>query len=149
MNEENLIEKVFKFELSPNNPMRGSGELFECESCYCEYEQPEVVMMPDCRHELCIHCFKAYLETKVLQGSNCILAKCPNQKCENIVPDVIFKQLLDSRLYEKYEKYCYESYVNLNRLAKWCPGKTCQQVIEVRVDKPVDCFCECGENFCF
>lgn len=54
-----------------------------------------------------------------------MLAKCPNQKCENIVPDIIFKHLIDPKLYEKYEKYCYESYVNLTKLAKWCPGKTC------------------------
>lgn len=64
-NEENLIEKLFKFDIQTDAPMRAEGEYFMCESCYCEYDQSEVVMMPDCAHELCIHCFKAYLEMKV------------------------------------------------------------------------------------
>jgi hypothetical protein len=148
-NENDLIQTLFKFELHANVYMRAELELFMCESCYCEYEQPEVVTMPDCGHELCSECFKAYLEMRVQQGAECMLAKCPNQKCENIVPDTIFKQLLEPNLWQKYDRYCFESYVNLSKLHKWCPGKKCQQVIEVKAAKQIDCFCECGENFCF
>lgn len=52
-------------------------------------------------------------------------------------------------LYEKYEKYNFESFVNLSKHDKWCPGRSCHMIIEVKKEQPVDCFCECGENFCF
>jgi hypothetical protein len=44
-----------------------------------------------------------------------LLAKCPDQKCENIVSDEIFKRVLDPKLFEKFDKYAFESFVNLSK----------------------------------
>ena len=77
-NVDDLVPTTFKFEIqtadnkgaskmssSINNEEMADEELFLCESCYCEYEEPEVITMPDCAHKLCSYCFQAYLEMKL------------------------------------------------------------------------------------
>lgn len=39
--------------------------------------------------------------------------------------------------------------MNLSKQSKWCPGKQCDRVIETKYGRAIDCFCDCGENFCF
>jgi len=109
MNETDLIARVLKFDAHDAEMSEGG---FTCESCYYEVEPVDIVFMPDCHHALCSECFSVYLVTKINQGADCFQAKCPNQKCENIVPPDIFKKLVDRKLFDKYDKYCYESVVN-------------------------------------
>lgn len=83
-----------------------------------------------------------------VSAQDCHLTKCPNQECENIVPDTIFKKLLEEEKFDKYEKFAFP-FVKNNKLMKWCPGKNCEKVLEVKENDEVECFCECGEAFCF
>lgn len=124
-NQDDHLTNLFKFDLQKDVPMLAEGEYFMCGSCYCEYEQEEVVTMPDCSHQLCTYCFTAYVETKVKQGAEAFLTKCPEQKCENIVSEDIFKRLLSAEMFDKFEKYSYETYIDRSGQMKWCPGKTC------------------------
>ena len=32
---------------------------------------------------------------------------------------------------------------------KWCPGKHCNKVVEVKTDEAIEINCQCGEVFCF
>jgi hypothetical protein len=73
---DNSISSVFNFDFE--SAMYKESEVFMCESCYCEYDTTDVVTMADCYHQLCAYCFKAYLEQKVSQGPDCLLAPCPD-----------------------------------------------------------------------
>lgn len=119
-------DNAFVFE---DPPVDKEGGDFLCESCYGEYEPKEVITMPDCGHKLCEYCFTAMLEHKMSTGPESLLTKCPEQKCTNTVPQNIFKELVSPELFEKYEKYSIQSFVDLSANAKWCPGKECEWVI--------------------
>lgn len=50
INQDDFLQKTFKFELGADAQMLAEGEYFMCESCYEEYEPEDVVTMPDCCH---------------------------------------------------------------------------------------------------
>jgi hypothetical protein len=50
-NIDDPIPTLFKFEMIENAFM-AHDELM-CESCYCEYEQEDIITMSDCGHKLC------------------------------------------------------------------------------------------------
>ena len=78
-----------------------------------------------------------------------ITAKCPDYKCYNIIPGWLFKKLLDAEDYKKYEHFFNNSFIDLNKRLKWCPGAGCEKVIESKLGEIVDVLCECGNAFCF
>jgi len=41
-------------------------------------------------------------------------------------------------MFNKFLKFEYESFVNLSKRAKWCPGKQCEYIIETEKGKPID-----------
>lgn len=71
-----------------------------CPCCYCESDS--WVSISSCGHFLCQDCYTGYLISKVNDGQECVFAICPDQKCNMIVPDKLFRQLIDSIIYKKY-----------------------------------------------
>jgi len=47
-----------------------------------------------CNHWFCKSCYVEYLQAKVADGPSCIMTKCPEYKCQNVLTDVVFKNLL-------------------------------------------------------
>ena len=94
--------------------------------------------MPDCGHRLCDECFAGYCQSKLTTGPEVINSKCPDQKCNNIIPERIFKQLLSHEDFIKYKKYITDSFIDLNKNIKWCPGKDCNMVCESKLGEVVD-----------
>ena len=124
-------------------------EEFCCECCYCEAEPHEIVEMSDCGHRLCIDCFGDYCKTKLDAGKEVVNTKCPDQKCGNLVPERIFKQLLSFEDFAKFKKFFANSFVETNTRMKWCPGNDCSMVFESKLGEVVDIVCDCGTSFCF
>lgn len=54
---------------------------------------------------LCRECFAGYLISKVGDGAECVFAKCPDAKCNFIVPDSLFMELLSPDLVQKYKYF--------------------------------------------
>ena len=49
----------------------------------------------------------------------------------------------------KYKQYFTNSFIDLNKNIKWCPGKDCGMVCESKLGEVVDIQCTCGTSFCF
>ena len=111
---------------------------FTCTCCFCPAEPHEIVQMPDCGHRLCDECFAGYLQTKLSSGPEVVNSLCPDQKCRNIIPERIFKQLLNHEEFVKYKQFYTSSFIDLNKNIKWCPGKNCTMVCESKLGEVVD-----------
>ena len=54
--------------------------------------------MEDCGHTLCRDCFTGYLVSKLKDGAECVFTICPDEKCNMIVPDLLFNALLSPNM---------------------------------------------------
>lgn len=106
--------------------------------------------MSDCGHFLCRDCYSDYLSSQLTQGPDCIYTICPCAPCKLIVPNALFKEALSPVNYERFNYYYTKSFVDINKRAKWCPGKGCKVAFEYPSMKQCDIVCEeCGTDWCF
>ena len=133
-----------------------------CGICYCEFDEDDEEMKVDqlcCGHQYNVVCWKYYLKEKVQsEGPGCVFAKCPQLRCNVVVPHSLFlKYLVDGpdpengiNYYDKYMDWHAQQFTNSNVNFKWCPAKNCGRVIEkfeYTLKKSVTC--HCGNSFCY
>lgn len=87
--------------------------------------------------------------TAVNDGKLCIVSRCPGFKCPILVPDKTFKNLTASDVFERHQSYLLRSYVEDNRLLRWCPGQRCTLAVRVFNTSLLSVKCRCGHSFCF
>ena len=85
----------------------------------------------------------------MLLGPQVVLTICPVSPCTLIVSDEIFKTLLSSDSYKKYQEYFKGSFVSINGLNRNCPAPNCKNVVMHQSMKQADIICKCGNDFCF
>lgn len=146
---EDYIQETFGFELGTNEVPTGDVEVL-CPVCFCDYPLGEFIFLNDCGHGLCTYCYTGYLQSKVGDGVEAVLSVCPDQKCNNIVPERLFRQLVEAEQYERYEDFLLKSFVDLSKQAKWCPGRDCSMAVEYKKAEAIDVKCvKCEKAFCF
>jgi len=128
LDNPNIIKELFMYDPDVSKPTYDAEWLCGC--CFCPAEPHEVIRMDDCGHMLCNECFEQYLLSKLSDGPEVVFTICPDEKCNNIVPEKIFKQLLPEDKYKRYMEFLFKSYVEINKHAKWCPGNDCKRVCE-------------------
>ena len=104
-----------------------------------------------CRHAFCQECWRGYLRVKVEEGPDCIFAKCPMPKCGEVVTQEVYQRILGPSkpaLYAKYEQYLLQSFVDLSKNLRWCPGAQCGLVVK-GTGATGAVRCDCGARFCF
>ncbi|XP_057341285.1 E3 ubiquitin-protein ligase arih1-like [Microplitis mediator] len=124
-----------------------------------ESEDCEICLVPlscnlmtgmECGHRFCTDCWDSYLSTKIIEQGECQSITCPAHKCDIIVDDeTAMNYIKDFNVKTKYQHLITNSYVESDRLLKWCETPDCNHAIKVSyVDfKPVTC--HCGRTFCF
>lgn len=110
----------------------------------------------ECGHRFCTQCWGEYLTTKIMEEGLGQSIACAAHACDILVDDVTVMRLLtDHRVKLKYQHLITNSFVECNRLLRWCPSADCTYAVKVQyVDaRPVICKCthmfcfECGENW--
>ena len=104
-----------------------------------------------CRHAFCRECWRGYLRVKVEDGPDCIFAKCPMPKCGEVVTQEVYQRILgasNADLYRKYERFLLQSFVDLSKNLRWCPGHGCDLAIK-GTGATGAVKCDCGARFCF
>jgi ariadne-1 len=82
---------------------------------------------------------RIYLEKKIIKSITDIL-----------VDDATVMSLLsDSRVRTKYQQLITNSFVECNRLLRWCPSADCSYAIKVQYVEARPVECKCGHIFCF
>ena len=120
-----------------------------CPCCYCDVEESDAMIIADCGHGLCTECFEGYCKAQIASGPDCVLATCPDQECQMILPTIIFQKSVETLELVRYKTYLQDSIVEVSNYTKWCPGRNCKMICETKFAHPIDVTCTCGESFCY
>ena len=122
-------------------------------SCYSEKPSNEFYSLA-CNHKHCLTCWQLYFQSCLANTTNVTKISCPSN-CNQILDDDEALRLLkgDERLSKRYEQVMINSYVDTNRLTKWCPGNSCSTLVRI-TSCLTDCTqmisCDvCKTTFCF
>ncbi|CAL2036080.1 unnamed protein product [Caenorhabditis brenneri] len=123
----------------------GSGDTApptECQICCMDGEELSGLA---CNHLACNDCWKCYLQSKIKEGQSEI--QCMASDCKLLLEDeTVLKYIKDA---ESYRKVLVNSYVETNKMLRWCPGKNCGKAVKVAgLDRNM-IICPCGSRFCF
>ncbi|CAI4223155.1 unnamed protein product [Auanema sp. JU1783] len=102
-----------------------------------------------CNHWCCSSCWETYLNTKILSDNSadiqCFAYDCPLLIEDEKVLSYISRE--DVRM--AYHRLITNSFVESNRLIKWCPGPDCGKAIKVSQAEARPVQCTCNMCFCF
>jgi len=145
--------KIFKEAqvLSPYRyikPGNSSKSLRECGLCCLSLPLEMVFTGLDCGHFYCTECWIEYLTTKIMDEGASQMIECPG--CNIVVDDqTVMKLITDPMVKEKYQHLITNSFVQCNRLLRWCPSPGCTNVIKVEHVEARPVKCKCSHEFCF
>lgn len=121
----------------------------ECEICLMNLPTSMMTGL-ECGHRFCTQCWTEYLTTKIIEEGMGQTISCAAHGCDILVDDATVMRLItDPKVKLKYQHLITNSFVECNRLLRWCPSPDCSNVVKVQyVDaRPVKC--SCGHSFCF
>ncbi|XP_029420923.1 E3 ubiquitin-protein ligase ARIH1 isoform X2 [Nannospalax galili] len=104
----------------------------------------------ECGHKFCMQCWSEYLTTKIMEEGMGQTISCPAHGCDILVDDnTVMRLITDSKVKLKYQHLITNSFVECNRLLKWCPAPDCHHVVKVQYPDAKPVRCKCGRQFCF
>ncbi|KAL3621210.1 putative E3 ubiquitin-protein ligase ari2 [Castilleja foliolosa] len=106
----------------------------------------------ECEHCFCNNCWTKHFIVKINEGQSKRI-RCMAHKCNSICDEDIIRKLVSVQhpdLAEKFERFLLESYIEDNKMVKWCPSVPhCGNAIRVGKDECCEVECSCGMQFCF
>ncbi|KAI5070805.1 hypothetical protein GOP47_0015148 [Adiantum capillus-veneris] len=125
------------------------GEM-ECRICL-EYHPIKMMQATACcDHLFCLSCWGGYAHTSISEGPGCLSLRCPIPGCNAAVGDNLILSVASQEDKKKYRRYILRSFVEANKMVKWCPAPRCENAIEFTSESGVhDVACACGHNFCW
>ncbi|XP_014667940.1 PREDICTED: E3 ubiquitin-protein ligase arih1l-like, partial [Priapulus caudatus] len=136
-----------------------------CEICLCNMHPSEIIkpatrsseeispaMMTglECGHRFCSTCWCGYLTTKIMEEGMGQTIECAAHACDILVDDATVMRLVtDSKVRLKYQHLITNSFVECNRLMRWCPAPECNNVIKASYPDARPVTCTCTHTFCF
>ncbi|KAJ0252089.1 E3 ubiquitin-protein ligase ARI1 [Hirschfeldia incana] len=128
-----------------------SSSNMSCDVCLEDVLGDQMKRM-DCGHCFCNTCWTEHFTVQINEGQSkrirCMAHKC-NAICdEDVVRNLVSKKRPD--LAEKFDRFLVESYIEDNKMVKWCPSTPhCGNAIRAEDDKLCEVECSCGLQFCF
>ncbi|CAG5099484.1 Similar to arih1: E3 ubiquitin-protein ligase arih1 (Xenopus laevis) [Cotesia congregata] len=104
----------------------------------------------ECGHRFCTACWGEYLTTKIMEEGVGQTIACAAHACDILVDDASVMRLIrDSKVKLKYQHLITNSFVECNRLLRWCPSPDCNSAIKVQYVESKPVTCKCSHTFCF
>uniref|UniRef100_A0A6M2DJA0 RBR-type E3 ubiquitin transferase n=1 Tax=Xenopsylla cheopis TaxID=163159 RepID=A0A6M2DJA0_XENCH len=121
----------------------------ECEICFTVL--PSTMMTGlECGHRFCTQCWAEYLTTKIMEEGLGQTIACAAHACDILVDDATVMRLVrEPRVKLKYQHLITNSFVECNRLLRWCPSPDCSNAIKVQYVEARPVTCRCRHVFCF
>ncbi|KAK8564405.1 hypothetical protein V6N13_005370 [Hibiscus sabdariffa] len=131
--------------------LMSSSSAAMCDICMEELPGDKMTKM-DCGHAFCNDCWTEHFVVKINEGQSKRI-RCMAHKCNAICDEAVVRNLVGKRhpdLAEKFDRFLLESYIEDNRMVKWCPSTPhCGNAIRVEDDEFCEVECSCGVQFCF
>jgi len=125
-----------------------STDVLECEIC-CHSLPKSMMTGLECGHLYCTSCWTEYLTTKIMDEGASQMIECPGN-CKIVVNDqTVMTLITDPRVKLKYQHLITNSFVQCNRLLRWCPSPDCNNAVKVQHVEAKPVKCRCGHSFCF
>ncbi|KAK9286988.1 hypothetical protein L1049_015396 [Liquidambar formosana] len=122
-----------------------------CDICIEDVSSDKATRM-DCGHCFCNSCWTEHFIVKINEGQSRRI-KCMAHRCNAICDEAVVRNLVSKSnpdLAEKFERFLLESYIEDNKMVKWCPSAPhCGNAIRVEEDEFCEVECSCGLQFCF
>mmetsp|Transcript_31805 Transcript_31805/g.70077 ORF Transcript_31805/g.70077 Transcript_31805/m.70077 type:complete len:376 (+) Transcript_31805:76-1203(+) len=99
-----------------------------------------------CGHSFCRACFSTYLTSQVGDGQACVIARCPEFKCAQLVTQAVFWGFLQTEAREQYDRYFVRNFIETCKNMKYCPAPDCGKIAAGSGITTVKC--HCGHPFC-
>ncbi|XP_055676844.1 E3 ubiquitin-protein ligase ariadne-1 [Lutzomyia longipalpis] len=132
-----------------NKPKVKRSGTEECEVCFSQFP-PSMMTGLECGHRFCTTCWGEYLTTKIMEEGLGQSIACAAHGCDILVDDeTVMRLVSDSRVKLKYQHLITNSFVECNRLLRWCPSADCTYAIKVNYVDPRPVCCKCKHVFCF
>ncbi len=121
----------------------------ECDICFLTL-YPSMMTGLACGHNYCTSCWTEYLTTKIMDEGESQSIECPGSRCKILVDDqTVMKLVKDQKVRLKYQHLITNSFVECNRLMRWCSAPDCNFAARVRTVEARPVKCRCGHIFCF
>jgi len=134
--------------LKSSRPGSGNNSVLECEIC-CLSLPRQMMTGLECGHLFCTQCWTDYLTTKIVDEGASQMIECPGS-CNIVVDDqTVMTLITDPRVKLKYQHLITNSFVQCNRLLRWCPSPDCSNAIKVQHVEARPVKCKCSHVFCF
>jgi len=137
--------------IHPKPPKLKSGSI-ECQVCMDDVDISNVFSL-ECGHQTtCNPCWVDYLKDGA-RTKECVHLPCPAYKCNVIIREEYWKKFLADKypsLWERYQKFCRENFVECSKDFAFCPGKNCEMIYSssAGIAKEMECK-KCGLHFCW
>uniref|UniRef100_A0A2P2JJZ6 RBR-type E3 ubiquitin transferase n=2 Tax=Rhizophora mucronata TaxID=61149 RepID=A0A2P2JJZ6_RHIMU len=128
-----------------------SPSMVSCDICTEDVSCDKATRM-DCSHSFCNDCWTKHFIVKINEGQSRRI-RCMAYKCNAICDEAVVRNLVSKEhpdLAEKFDRFLLESYIEDNKMVKWCPSTPhCGNAIRVEEDEFCEVECSCGLQFCF
>ncbi|CAI2367656.1 unnamed protein product [Moneuplotes crassus] len=114
-------------------PISSESNFRDCPICFSKIEMKNLAFI-ECGHMYHIECLQMYIKTQVDVKSFPI--KCPLKECHARIPDFDVKEICEKDLYQKYERFQFESFIDSNsQFYHHCPTPDCSYIFEWDANK--------------
>ncbi|CAH2076863.1 unnamed protein product [Thlaspi arvense] len=128
-----------------------SSSTMSCDVCIEDVPGDQMTRM-DCGHCFCNNCWTEHFTVQINEGQSKRI-RCMAHKCNAICDEDVVRTLVSKKrpdLAEKFDRFLVESYIEDNKMVKWCPSAPhCGNAIRAEDDKLCEVECSCGNQFCF
>ncbi|KAL4473891.1 hypothetical protein ABPG74_022755 [Tetrahymena malaccensis] len=118
-----------------------------CNICCLSYQRDYFYTLDSCNHLFCKNCILKYLEN-CINTSQVLKIKCPDENCKVEFTDQILQKILDTKTFQKYQKFKELKIINSDPTLKWCNRPGCSFYCKINLNSPM-ITCKCGHQMCF
>ncbi|XP_053214930.1 E3 ubiquitin-protein ligase arih1l-like isoform X1 [Panonychus citri] len=147
--EAHIIDPADAYNNQQIKKLSYSHEMETCIICCRDFPASMLTGLA-CGHRFCKDCWNHYLTTKIMEEGMGNKISCAAHACDILVDDqTVMNLITDNKVKLRYQHLITNSFVECNRLLRWCPKPECSHSIKVQyIDfQPVKC--TCGTIFCF
>ena len=120
---------------------------FDCGVCFSSKLGGKCTSFYPCSHVFCKDCMADYFKIKICDGSVKALI-CPFDGCDSQAIPSQVRGLVDESVYQKYEKFLFQSSLDCMNDIIYCPRTICQSPVLIENGSTLGMCPKCSFAFC-